>query len=193
MRLRRRFRVVVPNEAERIVTLLDSHLRREGEATAHNCVICLGTMKYNVDLTPPDWSQCPNCSGVVHQACLEKWIAETAHPTQFTCPNCRAPFECDAYEEDPDLWSADAVIDKLKGEFDPSFEDDKDESRSDDESHESEGSDDDESDDMSDDGSSSSSENDSESADASPPPFKRTRSHSRPPPQADKRVLRSRS
>ena len=35
MRLRRRFRVDVPPERERIVTLLDSHIRDAAEATAH--------------------------------------------------------------------------------------------------------------------------------------------------------------
>ena len=194
MRLRRRFRVDVPPERERIVTLLDSHIRDAAEATAHACVICHGVLKYNVDFTPPDWSQCPSCSDVLHQSCLEQWIANSTNPTHFSCPSCRATFECDAFENDPDIWSADAIMDKLKEEFDPSFDDDKgsksceEYDNESDESGSGDGSEENDSDDSGDD-SGDDSDDDSESS----LPSKRTRSQSRPPPQPEKRVLRPRA
>ena len=173
MRLRPRFRVIMPvSVPSRVVVLLDSHLRQGGDDTPHNCAICLVALKYNLSSTVPAWAQCCNCADVVHRSCLDKWVESSTHLTQFTCPACRCVFECDVYEDDPDAWNADRIVDSLQQEDDSSYEvsecEEGDSDRTESEGSESEAQDDDDASDV------SAHTNGSREHDA--PPAKRTRS-----------------
>ena len=105
MKLRPRRRVVIEQVKIQTATLLDSHIRENGESTPHSCTICRAVLRMRLDGPYPEWVQCSECKDVMHQACFDKWVME--HSTaKCSCPSCRRQFERADYETDPDTWSA---------------------------------------------------------------------------------------
>jgi len=105
--------------ATRRLVLLGEHIRTGGGDEPHICCVCLGTLRIVGD-AHPSWVQCPKCLNVLHEPCLMKWIAHK--DDRFDCPHCKATFSRDAFENDPDSWNADAVVETLLSTEDADYE-----------------------------------------------------------------------
>lgn len=94
----------------RRIFLKQSDIRPHADSSTHMCQICLHEMSFLREKLP-QWLQCPQCGEVVHDACMRKYVVRQGE--HFACTNCRTIFTRVSFEDDIDMWSADALVDRL--------------------------------------------------------------------------------
>ena len=104
-------------ETDRQTFLMAHHLRQNGDRLRHMCSICMKYLVYR-DITP-DWSQCPICKNVIHEACFRKLVQVSNDVLK--CPSCMTEFPLEDYVTQPSFWSAHEALDAIISEKDNEF------------------------------------------------------------------------
>lgn len=86
--------------------LTTNMFRRNGDAEAHKCVVCLQKLK--IQNCIPNWKQCPNCKDVLHDKCFQSLQLKTCDDVP-RCGYCR--HELPTIDDDDDTWEYRGAMD----------------------------------------------------------------------------------